>query len=78
MSQRLTEHSSEQKRHQNYLLYFFAAALDGLVGVDTGGDGGQFLLFLTQAHLRVHAVDKAFHYCRLVGMEGTPGEYVWR
>lgn len=54
---------------QRYLLYFFTAALDGLVGVDTSGDGGELLLFLTQAHLRVHAVDEALHYCHLVEVQ---------
>lgn len=58
------------KELSNDLFYFFTAALDSFIGVDASRDGGEFLLFLTQAHLRVHAVDEALHYCHLV-----EGEY---
>lgn len=46
----------------SYLLHFFTAALYGFVGVYTGRDGGQLLLFLTMSHLGLHAVDEVL-YC---------------
>ena len=52
-----------QEELVSYLLHLLTAALHSLVGVYSGRNGGQILLFLALSHLRLHAVDEAFH-CR--------------
>lgn len=55
----------DESRPEVYLFHLLTAALHSLVGVDSCRYGGQFLSFLTLAHLRVDAVDEAFHYGHL-------------
>lgn len=55
----------DESRPEVYLFHLLTAALHSLVGVDSCRYGGQFLSFLTLAHLRVDAVDEALHYGHL-------------
>lgn len=59
------EHLEDESRPEVYLFHLLTAALHSLVGVDSCRYGGQFLSFLTLAHLRVDAVDEALHYGHL-------------
>lgn len=55
----------DECRPEVYLFHLLTAALHSLVGFDSCRYGGQFLSFLTLAHLRVDAVDEALHYGHL-------------